>query len=117
MRKLLIFAVSVSIYSAQIALAQATNRIQIRKNGETLATIGNLTGQLQVRADKSSNAGKDVTALQGNVFITATHNGKVSTHLRADEVLVESDAIEIQVYDYRHDEQMGWVNHLVDTAG
>ncbi len=117
MKKPIIFAVSASLYLSQIVLAQSTSRIQIRKSGETIATVGDLLGQLQVRADKSSSTAKNVTVLKGNVFITVTNSGKVSAHLRADEVLVESDSIEIQVYDYRDEEKMGWVNHLGDTAG
>lgn len=117
MKLLLAFAISASLCLHQFALAASTSRIQIRKHDETVATIGNLVGQLQVRADKSSSTTKNATILTGNVTVTAMNNGKKSIHLRADEVLIESDSIEIQVYDYRHDEQMGWVNHLHGFQG
>jgi hypothetical protein len=117
MKLLLAAIISATLCLPQFALAASTNRIEIRKNGETVATIGNLSGQLQVRADKSQSTAKNAIILSGNVIVTAINNGKKIIHLRADEVLIDSALIEIQVYDYRYDEQMGWVNHLDGFQG
>jgi hypothetical protein len=89
-------------------------RVQVLEGDKTGATLGQLRGTFQVRADQSQfDSSTNRTNLFGNVALTAKdENGRLFT-LRAAKVRVQNGDLELQVEDKVFvPEWNSWVNSL-----
>lgn len=108
-------AIAVVLLGALVVPLEAapTPRVQVLEGDRIVATLGQLRGTFQVRADKSQfDESTKAMNLFGNVALTAKgENGRLFT-IRAARISVQNADLELQVEDKLFDSQVGWFDQL-----
>lgn len=111
------FAIGIALFSgAWLSSIEAAPvpRVEVWDEEKVVATLGQLRGNFQVRADKSQfDSSTRTMNLSGNVALTAKdESGRLFT-LRAAKVSVQNADLELQIEDKTYvPEWRSWINRL-----